>query len=111
MPLDPDSAHMLRTGLRRAAWILGLLVTVVLAAWIAENGITEGAREMRSAWQAADITGYQAAWVTLSIAAVLAVYWWGVGSGSRYEPPPIGAVTSTGAVNTPSPQSSTPPQS
>ena len=101
---------MLRTGLRRAAWMLGLLVTVVLAAWIAENGITAGAREMRSTWQAADITGYQAAWVTLSIAAVLAVYWWGVGSGSRYEPPPIDAVT-TGVVNTPSPQSSTPPQS
>ena len=95
---------MLRTGLRRAAWMLGLLFTVMLAAWIAENGIAAGAREMWSTWQAADITGYQAAWATLSIAAVVAVYWWGVGSGSRYEPP-VTVVTSTDAA------AATPPQS
>lgn len=105
MTLDPASrGRMMRTGLRRAAWVLGLLFTAVFAAWTADSGITAGAREMWSAWEAADITGYQAAWTTISIAAVVAVYWWGVASGSRYEPPPAAVLTRTDAVNTAPPQ-------
>lgn len=36
---------------------------------------------------------YQAAWAVLSAAIVVAVYWWGVGSGSRYEPPSVTELT------------------
>jgi hypothetical protein len=101
MTLDPASrARLLRIGLRRAAWMLGLLFTSVFAAWIADSGVTAGAREMWSAWEAADITGYQAAWTTISIAAVVAVYWWGVASGSRFEPPSAADLTRTTAVTT-----------
>ena len=84
---------MLGTSLRRTAWLLGLVVVTFGAAWIANN--FSGAGEMWKAWLDLDITGYQAAWTTLSIAAVLAVYWWGVGTGSRYEPP---AVSALGAI-------------
>lgn len=106
MTLDPASrAEMMRTGLRRAAWLGGLVFAAVVAAWTADSGITAGMREMWSAWEAADITGYQAAWTTISIAAVVAVYWWGVGTGSRFEPPSTAALTRTDAVNTAPPQS------
>jgi hypothetical protein len=112
--MDPASrANIMRTGLRRAAWVLGLLFTSVLVTWTADNGIMPGAREMWSAWEASDITGYQAAWTTISIASVVAVYWWGVGSGSRFEPPPVAALTTTdtvSAVNTVNTVNTAPPQ-
>lgn len=38
-------------------------------------------------------TSYQAAWVVLTGMIVAAVYWWGVGTGSRYEPPPLEHLT------------------
>ena len=90
---DPGQrGKMLRAALRRGAWIVGLVVVTTVVTWRADNGIMAGAKGMWSTWETVDITGYQAAWTTLSIASVLAVYWWGVGTGSRYEPPAMSAL-------------------
>lgn len=41
------------------------------------------------------VWSYQAAWAVLSVLIVAGVYWWGVGSGSRYEPPPLEHLNTT----------------
>ena len=97
---DPGQREkMLRATLRRIGWLAGLVVVTFATAWIANN--FSGAEEMWKAWVDLDITGYQAAWTTLSIAAVVAVYWWGVGTGSRYEPPAVSTLGSVDMVTPP----------
>jgi len=98
---------MMRAALRRSAWLAGLIVVTAGATWIADNGVVAGAEGMWSTWEKVDITGYQAAWTTLSIASVVAVYWWGVGTGSRYEPPAVSAL-GTIEMDTPPPAKEVP---
>ena len=105
--LDPwQKEKVMRAGLRRIAWLAVLVAVTAVAAWIADGSLA-GPERMWSAWEGVDITGYQAAWTTLSIAGVWAVYWWGVGSGSRYEPPPMSALRTIEMV-APAPDSASP---
>jgi low temperature requirement protein LtrA len=67
-----NGASPLSLAFKRLSIVLGVSgVTAITASW----------------------SSYQAAWGVLAAAIVIGVYWWGVGSGSRYEPPPVEHLT------------------